>query len=192
MGGAGLDTIGSPLLRAVNGYGAPRECLRTIPVAEGAAMKSVYRVLAYLIALEVVIQASAIAFAIAGLGTWIQAGGVLDAAAMETDIGFTGEAGFMIHGMNGQMLVPLIALLLLISAFFARIPGGVLWAGLVLLAVVVQVLLGVFSHGAPVLGMVHGIVAFVLLTFAVIAARKAEAALGGLERSPARGTAGVA
>jgi hypothetical protein len=156
-------------------------------------MKSVYRVLAYLIALEVVIQAAAIAYAVAGLGTWIQEGGVLDAAAMESEsIGFTGEAGFMVHGLNGQMIVPLLALLLLISAFFARIPGGVLWAGLVLLAVVVQVLLGTFSHGAPVLGMVHGVVALVLFSVAVIAARKAEAVLGGLERTPARGTAGVA
>ena len=155
-------------------------------------MKSVYRVLAYLIALEVVIQAAAIAFAIAGLGKWIMEGGVLDAAAMESEsTGFTEEVGFMIHGINGQMIVPLIALLLLISSFFARIPGGVLWAALVLATVVVQVLLGIFGHGTPVLGMVHGAVAFVLFTFAVIAARKSESALGGLERTPARGTAGV-
>jgi hypothetical protein len=155
-------------------------------------MKSVYRVLAYLVALEVVIQAAAIAFALAGLGTWIMAGGVLDAAAMESEsTEFTGVVGFMIHGLNGQIIMPLIALLLLVSSFFARIPGGVLWAGLVLVAVVVQVLLGVFSHGAPVLGLVHGIVAFLVLGFAVMAARKAEAALGGLERSPARGAAGV-
>lgn len=157
-------------------------------------MRSVYRVLAYLMALEVVIQAAAIAFALAGLGAWIQQGGVLDAAAMESETTeFTGVAGFMVHGINGQMIIPLIALLLLISSFFARIPGGVLWAGLVLLTVVVQVLLGIFSRGGePVLGLVHGAVAFVLFSFAVIAARKAEAALGGLERSPARGTAGVA
>ena len=156
-------------------------------------MKSVYRVLAYLVALEVVIQAAAIAFALAGLGKWISEGGVLDAAAMESEsIDFTGVVGFMIHGINGQMIVPLIALLLLISSFFAKIPGGVLWAGLVLLTVVVQVLLGIFGHGTPVLGMVHGAVAFVLFTFAVIAARKAEAVLGGVERTSARGTAPVA
>ena len=156
-------------------------------------MKSVYRVLAYLIALEVVIQAAAVAFAIAGLGKWIMEGGVLDAAAMESEsTGFTEEVGFMIHAINGQMIVPLIALLLLISSFFAKIPGGVMWAGLVLATVVVQVLLGIFGHGAPVLGLVHGAVAFVLFTFAVIAARRAESALGGLERTPARGTAGVA
>jgi hypothetical protein len=156
-------------------------------------MKSVYRALAYLVALEVVIQAAAVAFALAGLGKWISEGGVLDAAAMESEsTDFTGVVGFMIHGINGQMIVPLIALLLLISSFFAKIPGGVLWAGLVLLTVVVQVLLGIFGHGMPVLGMVHGAVAFVLFTFAVIAARKAEAVLGGVERTPARGTAPVA
>jgi hypothetical protein len=156
-------------------------------------MKSVYRALAYLVALEVVIQAAAIAFALAGLGKWISEGGVLDAAAMESEsTDFTGVVGFMIHGINGQMIVPLIALLLLISSFFAKIPGGVLWAGLVLLTVVVQVLLGIFGHGAPVLGMVHGAVAFVLFMFAVIAARKAEAVLGGVERTSARGTAPVA
>jgi hypothetical protein len=154
-------------------------------------MKSVYRALAYLVALEVVIQAAAIAFALAGLGKWISEGGVLDAATMESEsTDFTGVVGFMIHGINGQMIVPLIALLLLISSFFAKIPGGVMWAGLVLATVVVQVLLGISR--VPVLVLVHGIVAFVLFTFAVIAARKAEAVLGGLDRTPARGTAGVA
>jgi hypothetical protein len=65
-------------------------------------MKSVYRALAYLVALEVVIQAAAIAFALAGLGKWISEGGVLDAAAMESEsTDFTGVVGFMIHGING-------------------------------------------------------------------------------------------
>jgi hypothetical protein len=156
-------------------------------------MKSVYRVLAYLVALEVVIQAAAIAFAIAGLGKWISEGGVLDAAAMESEsTDFTGVAGFMVHGINGQMIVPLIALLLLISSFFARIPGGVLWAGVVVVTVAVQVLLGMLGHGTPVLGMLHGAVALVLFTVAVIAARKAESVLGAPERTSVPGTAGVA
>jgi hypothetical protein len=156
-------------------------------------MKSVYRALAYLIALEVVIQAAAIAYAVAGLGKWVSEGGVLDAAAMESETTeFTGVAGFMVHGINGQMIVPLLALLLLVVSFFAKIPGGVLWAGLVLLTVVVQVLLGIFGHGAPVLGLLHGAVALVLFVLAVIAARSSEAALGGLERTASRGTAGVA
>ncbi|GAA0926643.1 hypothetical protein [Pseudonocardia zijingensis] len=156
-------------------------------------MKSVYRVLAYLVALEVVVQAAAIAFAVAGLGAWISQGGVLDAAAMESEsTEFTGVAGFMVHGINGQMILPLIALLLLLSSFFAGIPGGVLWAGLVLLTVVVQVLLGIFGHGAPVLGLLHGAVALVLFSLAVVAARRSETALRAADDVVAPGTAGVA
>ncbi len=121
-------------------------------------MRSVYRVLAYLVALEVVIQAAAVAFAVSGLTNWIENGGVLDAAAMQSEtIAFTGVVGFIVHGLNGQIIVPLIALLLLISSFFAKIPGGVLWAGLVFLTVVVQVFLGIFAGGIPELGILHGI-----------------------------------
>jgi len=155
-------------------------------------MKAAYRALAYLIALEVVVQAAAIAFALTGLGKWIMEGGVLDAAAMESETTeFTGVAGFMVHGINGQMIIPLLALLLLVVSFFAKVPGGVLWAGIVLVTVVVQVLLGIFGHGAPVLGLVHGAVALVLFTVAVVAARRAEASPIGPESAPARGTAGV-
>ena len=52
-------------------------------------MRMVYRVLAYLIAGEVVVQAGAIAFAFFGLGAWIDGGGVLDKAAMESDRALT-------------------------------------------------------------------------------------------------------
>ena len=38
--------------------------------------------------------------------------------------GFTGVVGFMIHGLNGQFLVPLIGLLLLLVSFFAKVPCG--------------------------------------------------------------------
>lgn len=156
-------------------------------------MKSVYRVLAYLVALEVVIQAAAIAFAMFGLTHWIDEGGVLDAAAAQSETTtFTGLAGFMVHGVNGQFLVPLIALLLLIVSFFAKVPDGVLWAGLIFLAVVVQVLLGIFAHGIPELGILHGVVALVMFAFAVVAARRAESVLGGTTVPTQRGTAGIA
>ena len=156
-------------------------------------MKSVYRVLAYLVALEVVVQAAAVAFAMSGLNNWIENGGVLDAAVKQSEtMAFTEVIGFIVHGINGQMIVPLIALLLLISSFFARIPGGVLWAGLVFLAVVVQVLLGTFASGIPGLGILHGIGALALFTVAVIAARRAEAATSGVEPQASRGTADVA
>jgi hypothetical protein len=48
------------------------------------------------------------AFAVAGLFTWIDKdGGMLDKAVLESEPDFTGAVGFMIHGMNGMMLIPL-------------------------------------------------------------------------------------
>lgn len=137
-------------------------------------MRATYRVLAYLLALEVVVQAAAIAWAVFGLTTWIEGGGVLDKAGMESEsVTFDGVAGFMVHGMNGTLIVPVIALVFLVVSFFARFPGAVAWAAAAFAAVVVQVALGIFAHSAPVLGMVHGVLALVLLVVALVAARKA-------------------
>lgn len=133
-------------------------------------MKTVYRVLAYLIALEVAVQAAAVAFAFFGLGKWIEAGNTLEWADIEgQDLSFTGSVGFMIHGLNGTMVIPAIALIFLIFSFFAKVPGGAKWAAFVLLAVVVQVALGVFSHETPELGPLHGLNAFILFSLAVMA-----------------------
>lgn len=133
-------------------------------------MKSVYRVLAYLIALEVAVQASAVAFAFFGLGKWIDEGNTLDKAAIDNqDLSFTGSVGFMIHGLNGMMIIPLIALIFLIFSFFAKVPGGAKWAAFVLLAVVVQVSLGIFARETPQLGALHGINALILFSLAVMA-----------------------
>ena len=138
-------------------------------------MRSAYRVLAMLVAALVVVQAAAIAYAVFGLTKWVDGGGTLDKAAMESeDTTFDGVVGFMIHGMNGMMLIPLVALLLLIVSFFAKVPGGVKWAGLLLLAVVVQVLLGMFGHDTPALGGLHGLNALVIFGLAVMAALRSK------------------
>ncbi len=136
-------------------------------------MRSAYRVLASLVAGLVVVQAFAIAWAVAGLGKWVQDGNTFDKAAFESDdTSFDGIVGFMIHGINGMMLIPLVALLLLIVSFFAKVPGGVKWAGLVLLFVVIQVALGLFGHEIPILGGLHGLNALILFGLAVMAAMK--------------------
>ena len=141
-------------------------------------MRTAYRVLGYLIALEVLVQAAAIAYAYFGLGTWIEEGGVLDKAAMESDsTTFTGVAGFAVHGLNGEIVVPLLALALLVVSFFARVPSGIAWAGAVIGTVVVQVLLAIVAHSVPALGMLHGAVAIVLLVVALLAARRVPTAV---------------
>jgi hypothetical protein len=133
-------------------------------------MRSAYRVIAYVIAALVVVQASMIAYAIAGLGIWVDKdGGVLDKAAMEGDLEFTGVGGFAVHGMNGMMLIPTVALIFLIVSFFAKVPGGIKWAGFVLLAVIVQVTLGLFGHENAIFGMLHGINALLLFSLAIMA-----------------------
>ena len=140
-------------------------------------MRTVYRVLAWIIAVEVVVQAMSMVWGIAGELKWIEGGGVLDKTAMESEeMQFTEVIGFIIHGINGQMIIPLIALLLVVASFFAKIPGAVKWAALVLLLVVVQVLLGMFGPAIPALGALHGLNALVLFSVAIYTARRARTA----------------
>jgi hypothetical protein len=131
-------------------------------------VRAVYRVLAWLIAIEVVVQAAVMVWGVAGLGIWIDTeNGVLDRAAFESgETLFPEMAGLAIHGMNGMMVIPALALLLLIVSFFAKVPGGVTWAGLVLLTVVAQVFLGIFGHEVAVSGLLHGVNAMVLFALA--------------------------
>jgi hypothetical protein len=140
-------------------------------------MRAAYRVIAYIIAAEVAIQAAAVAYALFGLGIWIDKdGGVLDKAAIESEPDFPGVIGFAVHGMNGMMLIPLIALIFFIVSFFAKVPGGVKWAGFVLIAVIVQVTLGLFGHEIASLGILHGINALLVFSLAVMAGKRAGSA----------------
>lgn len=149
-------------------------------------MRSTYRVLAYLIAAEVAVQAMMAVYAMAGLGIWVDKdGGVLDKAAMESDLDFPGVVGFMVHGMNGMMIIPLIALVFLIVSFFAKVPGGTKWAAFVLLAVVVQVSLGLLGHENALFGMLHGLNALILFSLAVMAGKRVMSATEGAHAAPA-------
>lgn len=157
-------------------------------------MRTVYRILAWILAVEVLIQAAAISYAIFGFGKWIQEGGVLDKSVMESQASvFPEEVGFMVHGLNGMMLVPLLAVLLLLVSFFAKVPGGVALAGGVVGLVALQVLLGMFGHGIPGLGLLHGANALALFTVAVITARRATLPVGpaGVPAAPGRHASAV-
>lgn len=139
-------------------------------------MRSAYKYLAGAIPVLVAVQAAAIAFAFFGLGKWIEDGGTLDKAAMEDeDLTFTGVLGFMVHGINGQMVIPLVAIILLIVAFFAKIPGGVKWAAFILLDVIVQIAFAFGAFGAPAIGMFHGLNALFLAWLGYTASRRVDA-----------------
>ncbi len=96
-------------------------------------MRTAYKVLAYLVAAEVAVQAMVMVWAIAGLGKWVDGGGVFDKAVIEGSIEtgatpFPEVFGILIHGINGTFVVPGIALLLLIASFFTKVRGAIKWA----------------------------------------------------------------
>jgi hypothetical protein len=136
-------------------------------------MKMVYRVLAYLISLGVALQAAAIAIGFFGLANWVEAGGVLDKAGMESEtITFGGLWGLVFHGMFGIFVIPALGLLLVIASFFTKVKGALTWALIVLGCIVVQVALGIFAHSLYALGFLHGLFAFAVLATATIAATR--------------------
>jgi hypothetical protein len=149
-------------------------------------MRTAYRVFAFIIAAEVVIQAAAVAFAVAGLFNWVdKEGGVLDKAAIDSEVEFTGVVGFIIHGMNGMLLIPLIALIFLIISFFAKVPGGVMWAAIAFVLVLLQVTLGILGHEGAIFGALHGMNALAIFSVALMAGIRAKTDL------PARASAAV-
>ena len=138
-------------------------------------MRSAYKFLAYAIDVLILVQAAMIAWAVFGLSKWIEDGNSLTKAKMEGDtFSFTEERGFMIHGINGEMLIPLIGLILLIISFFAKVPEGTKWAGMLFGGIVLQVALGLFAHGLPFLGMLHGLNALLLFWLAYRTAKQAD------------------
>lgn len=133
-------------------------------------MRTAYRVIAQLIALGVVLQAAFIALAWFIILNDVDGGQSVDKAYLEDGDGW--NIGHVLHGMVGLMVMTVLGLALLIVSFLARIDGGVKWAALVFLAIVVQVALAFVSFGVPAIGALHGINAFVVLALAELAARR--------------------
>ncbi|MGP3920911.1 hypothetical protein [Nonomuraea sp. 10N515B] len=137
-------------------------------------MRTAYKIVAYVIAAEVAIQATVIALGFAGLGKWISDGNVFDKSVMESEeFPFPEVIGIIVHGVNGGLVIPVLALLLLIFSFFAKISGGVKFAALVLGLVAVQATLGYSAHDLPWLGALHGLNAMALFAAALHAGRRA-------------------
>jgi hypothetical protein len=139
-------------------------------------MRTAYRVLAMLIAVGVVVQTALIAVALFDIAHSVDDGTVIDKNSGDN---WAQE----VHGTVGMMILPLLALVLLIVAFFAGIPGGVKWAAITFGVTVLQILLAFLGSAAPVAGALHGINALVLAGVASIAMRKAR--LAGAAPAPA-------
>ncbi len=111
-------------------------------------MRTAYKVLGHTIAGLVVLQAAAIAFALFGVWHFVDGGDSLNKSIADDRSGFDGAIGVKIHSF-GAMLISLVAIILLILSFFAKIPGGTKWAGYVFLAVLLQWVLAIVAFGVP-------------------------------------------
>ena len=136
-------------------------------------MRTAYKVLAYIVAAEVAIQAMVMVLAIAGLVKWVDAGGVFDKSMMESGATpFTEVFGVIVHAINGTFVIPAIALLLLIVSFFTKVRGAIKWAVIVLVLVVVQGQIGYLGHEFPFAGALHGLNALALFGAALYTGRR--------------------
>jgi hypothetical protein len=142
-------------------------------------MRKAHQVLAGLLAAEVVIQAMAIAYALAGLGHWIDDGHTLTKQLIDDeDLHFQGVGGFAIHGMNGMMIIPLIAIVFLLVSLLAnkQLPGAAQRGGILFGMVALQVFLGLTLHDVVVLAPLHALNGFGIFAMAIVTVRKAAAA----------------
>jgi hypothetical protein len=143
-------------------------------------MRKAHQILAGIIAAFVVIQAMAIAYAIAGLGYWInEDGGELNKAVFDSwednPPDWQGSGGFALHGIDGMMIIPVVTIVFLIVSLLANkvVPGAAKRAGIIFVMVALQVTLGLASHDAVLLAPLHALNGFGIFAMAVVSARKA-------------------
>jgi hypothetical protein len=116
-------------------------------MSEETIVKQTYRVVAWLVAVGVLVQAAAVSFG------WFDAISGLE-NGLVIDESYEGNAGHAIHGIVGFYGIPVLALVLLIVSFLAakQVPGARTWAGIIFGLVILQVALAIFAlHGANAL-----------------------------------------
>ena len=143
-------------------------------------MRKAHQVLAGILAAFVVIQAMAIAYALAGLGHWIDKdGGMVNKAVIDSwdkhPPKWRGSGGFALHGIDGTLFIPVLTIIFLIVSLFAakQVQGAAARAGILFGMVAVQVVLGIALHDVVVLAPLHALNAFGIFAMAVVTVRKA-------------------
>ena len=124
-------------------------------------MYMAYKVLAFLIVGLVAVQAAAHAWASSGLVKYLAQGGTIDFESTEAPP-VPEFLGLMIHGMNGMFVIPIVAIVLLIVALVTKSSRAIIWAGVVVGLVALQVTLGLLGHETTALAFLHGLNAIVL------------------------------
>jgi heme A synthase len=125
-------------------------------------MRTAYRILAYLLALSVAVQASLIAFGAFSLENDIDHGPVTDGDT----------TGVTLHH-SFAYIVLLLAVALLAVSSGAKITHGVRWAAIPLILIVVQFLLAYTAYSYAIIGVLHGLNALAIFAVALLAGRRA-------------------
>ena len=137
-------------------------------------MRTAYRVIAYLLALSVAVQASLIAFGAFALENNIDNGPVSDGDT----------TGVTLHHSFAYVVV-LFAVALLAVSFGAKVQHGVRWAAIPLVLVVVQFFLAYAAYSAAIVGVLHGLNALAIFAVALLAGRRVPKAAPVAEPSAA-------
>ena len=138
-------------------------------------MRTAYRVIAYLLALSVAVQASLIAFGAFALENNIDNGPVSDGDT----------TGVTLHHSFAYVVL-LFAVALLAVSFGAKVQHGVRWAAIPLGLVVVQFFLAYAAYSAAIVGVLHGLNALAIFTVALLAGRRVPKAAQRPSRRPRR------
>lgn len=160
-------------------------------------MAKAHQVLAGLLAALVVVQAMAIAYAMAGLDHWVHDdGGVLNKKVLDSwdkhPPSWRGSGGFALHGIDGVMIIPVVTIVFLVVSLLAakQVAGAGRRAALLFFMVALQVVLGVSASSVVVLAPLHALNGLGILAMAVVTVRKASAPAAAVE-APAAATAPV-
>jgi hypothetical protein len=138
------------------------------------------------------------AWGVGGESHFVDNGGVVDKALVESaqaggEPPFPEGLGFLIHSLNGGMLIPVLALALLGISFGTHLPHARRNAGIVLGLVFVQIMLGYSIGDLPALGFLHGLNALLVFASALVVARHRpsarDAGVDGSDHVPARADA---
>jgi len=120
-------------------------------------MRTYYRYNAFAIAGAVVIQAAAIAWGAFGIAHDSDNG-------MTITKDYTGNFGFELHAMMGTFVIPLLAISFLIAGIVAHKTAGCLkWSIVVFGLVALQVVLAGLAFAQPIIGVLHGTNALLIL-----------------------------
>ncbi|MGP6173603.1 hypothetical protein [Corynebacterium sp. A21] len=131
-------------------------------------MRISYQVIAWIICGLVMLQAATHAWFSAGAAKYIEGGGTLDLSATGAPP-FPEVWGVIIHGMSGMYLIPLVAVVLLVTGYFSHVPGALVYAVVVVVLVAVQVTLGLSAPALPFLAFLHGMNALLIFGTALLA-----------------------